>query len=155
LNPGTHPNVVRIIVGESVGDTVRMATEAGSSLDVAGTCLAEVVAVIEANIDDMAPHMMAYAMEKLLQAGVLDVSLTPIVMKKGRLAQKLSVITRPADRREINSLILAETSTIGTRSYFCERMTLERDFQEVTIGDGPKIRLKIARDEARRVINVQ
>ena len=85
----------------------------------------------------------------------IDVSSTPIVMKKGRLAQKLSVIARPCDRDKLIALIIAETSTIGTRSYFCERLTLSRDWQEVSIGDGPKIRLKLARDSQGRLLNVQ
>jgi len=158
LNSGTHPNVVRLIVGQAVhasGHPSEPGFEGLESLEATGSCQAEVVAVVEANIDDMAPHVMAYAMEKLLQGGALDVSLTPIVMKKGRLAQKLTVIARPADRQAINALILAETTTIGTRSYFCERLTLSRDFQEISIGDGPKIRLKVSRDTCGAVINVQ
>ena len=150
LNPGTHPNVVRLIVGQGSNRS-----EAESASERAGSYEAEVVAVVEANIDDLAPSVMAYAMEKLLQEGALDVCLTPIVMKKGRLAQKLSVIARPCDRQKIIALIIAETSTIGTRSYFCERLTLSRDFQEVSIGSGPKIRLKVARDGQGRLVNVQ
>jgi uncharacterized protein (TIGR00299 family) protein len=169
LNPGSHPNVVRIIIGQAPGQSTysaqpetRSATNTGrksshetGAAEQTDRYQAEVVAVVEANIDDLAPSVMAYAMEKLLQEGALDVCLTPIVMKKGRLAQKLSVIARPDDRQKIIALILAETSTIGTRSYFCERLTLSRDFQAVSIGEGPKIRLKIARDHNGRLVNVQ
>ncbi len=158
LNPGSHPNVVRLIVGEASGVAVSPSApgvETTVGAEASASYQAEIVAVVEANIDDMTPPVMAHAMEQLLQAGALDVCLTPIVMKKGRLAQKLSVIARPADRQKMNSIILSETTTIGTRSYYCERLTLSRDFQEVSIGDGPKIRLKVARDGSGKVINVQ
>jgi len=148
LNPGDHPNVVRMIVGQS-------AWQAESPQFQAGAYEAEVVAVIEANIDDMAPTVMAHAMEQILEAGALDVALSSIVMKKGRLAQKLSVIARPDDRHKIIALMVAETSTLGTRSYFCERLTLSRDFQQVTIGNGPPIRIKLARDSQGRLLNLQ
>ncbi|MBS1991631.1 MAG: nickel pincer cofactor biosynthesis protein LarC [Cyanobacteria bacterium SZAS LIN-3] len=148
LNPGDHPNVVRLLLGQSLPQPQQALSESGS-------CQAEIVAVIEANIDDLAPPVMAHAMEQILQAGALDVSLTPIVMKKGRLAQKLTVIVRPDERQKIGDLILAETTTIGTRSYFCERLTLSREFQVVTIGDGPPIRIKMARDNSGRLVNAQ
>jgi len=179
LNPGSHPNVTRLIVGEtsslprqsdqgsaidqsSSSSSLSLSASSSSSsassslrLEDSGTCQAEIIAVIEANIDDLSPPVMAYAMEKLLQAGALDVCLTPIVMKKGRLAQKLSVIAIPEDRQKLSDLILSETSTIGVRSYFCERMTLGRDFQEISIGSGPKIRVKTAKNGEGRVLNVQ
>ncbi|MBU6450438.1 MAG: nickel pincer cofactor biosynthesis protein LarC [Cyanobacteria bacterium REEB67] len=153
LNPGGHPNVARLILGESRGRN-RSKSSYGSALS-ANTYDAEVVAMIETNVDDLAPSVMAFAMEKLLEAGALDVTLTPIVMKKGRLAQKITVIARAEDRAALTSIVLAETSAIGVRSYFCERLTLSRDFQQVTIGEGPAIKLKIARDSGGRLVNIQ
>ena len=62
-----QPNVLRVILGEPTG------------ADEALT-----VSVIEANIDDLNPQVLAYAAERLLESGALDVTLLPIVMKKGR-----------------------------------------------------------------------
>ena len=152
LNPGGHPNVVRLILGEA---TLQNPLAARQNQLESGSYDAEIVAVIEANIDDLAPPVMAYAMELLLEAGALDVTLTPLLMKKNRQAQKLSVICRPDDRQAFTDIILTETSTIGTRSYFCERLTLNRDFQLVTIGAGPAIRVKLASDASGRLLNVQ
>jgi pyridinium-3,5-bisthiocarboxylic acid mononucleotide nickel chelatase len=153
LNPGGHPNVARLIVGQSRGRSGGKSSY-GEALS-ANTYDAEVVAMIETNVDDLAPSVMAFAMEQLLEAGALDVTLTPILMKKGRLAQKLSVIARAADRAKLTAIVLAETSAIGVRSYFCERLTLRRDFQQVSIGAGPAINLKIARDSDGRLVNIQ
>lgn len=38
--------------------------------------------VIETNIDDMSPQVLAFAMEELLAAGGLDVWAAPVLMKK-------------------------------------------------------------------------
>ncbi len=84
------------------------------------------VAVIEANIDDLNPQVLAYAMERLMEAGALDVSLEPILMKKGRPGNLLRVIAKPEDRETLAQLIFAETSTLGLRIYTAERRVQAR-----------------------------
>ncbi|MGP8243661.1 MAG: nickel pincer cofactor biosynthesis protein LarC, partial [Bryobacteraceae bacterium] len=106
---GTHEfpeqaNVLRVILGEPTG-----AAEALT------------VAVIEANIDDLNPQVLAYAMERLIEAGALDASLTPIVMKKGRPGNLLRVVAEPQDREALAQIIFAETSTLGMRIHTAER----------------------------------
>ena len=54
--------------------------------------------VIETNIDDMNPQYFDHVMERLFAAGARDVFLTPIQMKKNRLATLLTVICEPAQR---------------------------------------------------------
>ena len=75
------------------------------------------VSVIEANIDDLNPQVLAYATERLLEFGALDVTLQPIVMKKGRPGNLLRVIAKPEDREALAQLVFAETSTLGLRIY--------------------------------------
>lgn len=73
------------------------------------------VLVLEANLDDQQPEQVAHAAEALLAAGALDVTLTPILMKKGRPGTLLSVLCQPADSERLAELTLSETTTLGVR----------------------------------------
>ena len=86
--------------------------------------------VAESNIDDSSPEILGYAMERLLEAGALDVFFTPIQMKKGRPGVTLSLLCRPAQLDELAALLLRETSAIGVRHYRAERIVLERRIVE-------------------------
>jgi uncharacterized protein (TIGR00299 family) protein len=127
--PG-QPNVLRALIGE--GAVASDATE---------------VSVIEANIDDASPQILGYTMERLLLAGALDVTLTPVLMKKNRPGTLLSVIARPADRENVCALLLRETPTLGVRFYTAERRVKERYFEEVNVF-GQCVKMKIADDGA-------
>jgi len=119
-------NVLRVMLGEPTG-----AEEALS------------VSVIEANIDDLNPQVLAYATERLLESGALDVTVQPLVMKKGRPGSLLRVIARPEDRETLAQLIFAETSTLGLRFYAAERRVQARSWTEVETPFG-KVRVKIS-----------
>lgn len=87
--------------------------------------------VVESNIDDMSGEIAGYVMEKLFDAGALDVFYTPIHMKKSRPAVKLTVICS-SDRLEIiQHMILRETTTIGIRRYKTQRVCMEREIHTV------------------------
>jgi uncharacterized protein (TIGR00299 family) protein len=122
--PG-QANVLRVILGEPTG-----AEEALT------------VCVIEANIDDSNPQVLAYATDRLWDFGALDVSLESIVMKKGRSGQLLRVIAKPEHREAIAQLIFSETSTIGLRMYSAERRVQARKLQEVETQYGT-VRVKV------------
>ena len=107
-------NVLRATIGEKIA-----AAEA------------TLVSVIEANIDDSSPQVLGYALERLMEQGALDVSLSPIQMKKNRPAMLLRVITRPEDQERLAQTIFAETSTLGLRVYAAERRIQERAMIEV------------------------
>ncbi len=119
-------NVLRVILGRASG-----ATEATS------------VAVIEANIDDSTAEVLGYALEKLMEAGALDVSLSPLLMKKSRPGQLLRVIAAPADQERLAEMVFAETSTFGLRVYAAERRVASRSHIEVDLGYG-KVRIKVS-----------
>ncbi|MCE5284928.1 MAG: nickel pincer cofactor biosynthesis protein LarC [Pelosinus sp.] len=90
------------------------------------------VIVIEASIDDLNPQLYPYIMDKLLKAGVLDVWLQPVIMKKGRPGNVLSVLAARAKLDAIASIILGETSSIGLRYYPANRIISERKFVTVS-----------------------
>lgn len=121
-------NVLRVLIGEAAG-----ASEATT------------VSVLEANIDDASPEVLGYAMERLLEAGALDVTLTPVMMKKNRPGTLLRAIARPEQQEELASLIFAETSTLGLRVYPAERRVQARRTVEVETPHG-KVRVKVAQD---------
>lgn len=89
------------------------------------------VFMIECNIDDMNSEFFEHTMEKLFDAGALDVFMTNIIMKKSRPAVKLSVLTREKDVDRLSGIIFNETSTIGIRKYLVEREVLDRSISEV------------------------
>jgi uncharacterized protein (DUF111 family) len=101
--------------------------------------------VIEANLDDVSPQVVGYAVERLLDAGALDATLTAIQMKKSRPGVLLRVITSPAQQEAMAALIFAETPTLGLRIYAAERRVQERRWVEVETGHG-KIRMKVSGD---------
>ena len=125
-----HANVVRVLIGQATG-----ASESTT------------VVVIETNIDDSTPELLGYAMEKLLEAGALDVSFTPIQMKKNRPGSKLTVVAAPEKREALAEIVLRETSSLGVRMYNAERRVQSRRIVHVETAYGP-VRVKIAQSGA-------
>lgn len=119
-------NVLRVFIGEHA-----------QSFDT------DDVILLETNIDDMNPQIYEYLMEKLFQAGAVDVYLTPVVMKKSRPAHMLSILTRVEDQETIKRLVFEETTTLGIRISRISRSTLERKIREVETPYG-KVRVKIS-----------
>lgn len=121
-----NANVLRVIIGETTG-----AFEATS------------VTVIETNIDNTTPEVLGHTAERLLEAGALDVTLTPVQMKKNRPGCTLGAIARPEDVEKLASILFAETGTLGVRFHTAERRVLSRELTEVETAYGP-VRVKFA-----------
>lgn len=120
----TQANVLRVLIGQR------------SNAQESTT-----VSVIETNIDDSTPQVLGYAMERLLAAGALDVSLTPIFMKKNRPGTLIRVVAAPEMTEELANVVFAETTTLGLRIYQTERRVLARKIAEVATSFG-QIRVK-------------
>jgi pyridinium-3,5-bisthiocarboxylic acid mononucleotide nickel chelatase len=129
-----QPNVVRIMIGEA-------AERAVAGFD-------EEIAVIEANLDDMNPQIYGYFLEKALGAGALDVYTTPVQMKKNRPGTLLTVLCKPQETNQLMSLIFAETTTFGTRTYRAQRRVLPREWVRVATEFG-EVRIKVSRVNGR------
>ncbi len=99
--------------------------------------------VLETNIDDCSPQIISYVLELLFSAGALDVWQTPILMKKGRSALKLSVLAPVLLQNELETIIFEETTTIGIRSYSVNRTAADRREETVNTPWGP-VRVKIS-----------
>jgi uncharacterized protein (TIGR00299 family) protein len=138
-----QPNVVRIMVGEAVGKGEEKGAQAGVP-----ALLDEEIAVVEANLDDMNPQIYGYFLEKALGAGALDVYTTPVQMKKNRPGTLLTVLCKPQDTNALMSIIFAETTTFGVRTYRAQRRVLPREWVSVATDYGD-VRIKVSRVNGR------
>lgn len=108
--------------------------------------------VVESLVDDAQPQLLAHFMDRALAAGALDVNLAPVVMKKNRLATKLTVLV-DADRIDgLIELVFRETTSLGVRYHPVERRVLERKYETVAVPGG-RVRLKLGLLDDR-VVNV-
>lgn len=114
------PNLLRVFIGE---DSTR-----GD---------ADLITVLEANLDDMNPEWFEYAQERLFTQGALDVFYTPIFMKKNRPATKLTVLCESGTVEALVDILFHETSTFGVRTYEVRRQKLQRFSQMVDTPYGP------------------
>ena len=116
-NPVQYPNVTGIWIGKNI-----------DSDDIWGQGSRVVsLHVLETNIDDMSGENFGYAMEKLFDAGALDVWYTPAQMKKNRPGTLLSVLAKSSDVNQLLKIIIRETSTFGVRKYEVTRFEAERE----------------------------
>lgn len=89
------------------------------------------VTVIESNIDNMSGELLGGLMERLLAAGALDVSYTPIQMKKNRPAIMITIICPPEQADELALVLLRETSTLGVRIQHMQRLKAQRTQERI------------------------
>lgn len=106
--------------------------------------------VLEANIDDMNPQWFDFCMERLFEAGALDVWLEPIHMKKNRRGILLKVLCPARHKEGAIRIILQETTTLGVRYYRVKRRILERKLKTAVTRLG-KIPVKIAWDNKFKI----
>jgi len=135
-DPVGRPNVVRVVLG------TRPAAEAPAA--------SRSMVVLEANVDDMDPRVWPTVLTALMDAGAADAWLTPILMKKGRVAHTLSVLCATGDADRLRSKVFEETSTIGLRQSDVAKHALERTESTVLV-DGQAIRVKTAWLDGRPV----
>ena len=117
------PNVLRALWGE---------TEA-----------IETILALSCNLDDMTAEAVGFCMERLLEAGALDVYTVPIGMKKNRPGILLNCLCRPEQREDVLHCLFTHTTTLGVRETSCDRYTLQRSFRTVDTEAGP-VQIKTA-----------
>jgi len=139
--PG-QPNLARLLLGQAAETVSARPGPAGD----------EVVSVIEANVDDMNPQLYGFFIEQALAAGALDVTCSPIQMKKGRPGVLVSVLCPPEKSEALAQLLFEQTTTIGVRIYEARRKILEREMVSVQTPYGA-VNVKVARRNGK-VLNV-
>lgn len=116
----SQPNLLRLLIGEAVG--VRSS---------------EQVWVLETNVDDTSGELIGHACERLLAAGALDVTTTPVQMKKNRPGVTISVLCAKGEIEKLEAILFHETNTLGIRRWPVERHTLKREKRTVDTEFGP------------------
>jgi uncharacterized protein (TIGR00299 family) protein len=87
---------------------------------------------LECTIDDMSGEEMGFLWDMVYAAGANDMYYTPVYMKKGRPAVKLTVLTEGKSLEKVRETLFTYTTTIGMICNEMQRFTLERDFKTVT-----------------------
>ncbi|SNT45092.1 nickel pincer cofactor biosynthesis protein LarC [Actinacidiphila glaucinigra] len=119
-----RPNLVSVTLGDPAPATAN-----------------EEVVVLETNLDDVTGELLGHLITRLLDAGALDAWTTAAVMKKGRPAQVLHLLTTAHHEGRLRDMVLAETGALGIRRISATRTALPRAFETVDV-DGHTIRVK-------------
>ncbi|HLZ27032.1 MAG TPA: nickel pincer cofactor biosynthesis protein LarC [Chloroflexota bacterium] len=131
------PNAVRLLVGEASASPLGLAKES--------------VVEIQTNLDDSSPEELAFAMERLLEAGALDVAFSPLQMKKNRPGVLVRVLGRPEDGQRLAELVLVHTSALGARVQTIERLIAARSQRSVDTPWG-SVRVKVKHLGEREIV---
>ena len=127
-NPDGWPNVLRVFLSHDAASGVREH---------------DTVLQIETNLDDVNPQTYEHIMERLFRSGALDVTLAPVIMKRGRPGIVLTCLVAPAGIKSILDVLFEETTALGVRVQEVARHILPRRFTSVHIRGGT-VRIKIA-----------
>jgi uncharacterized protein (TIGR00299 family) protein len=123
------PNAVRLMLGAP---------------SVVSGLLSDRVVEIQTNLDDASPEELGFAMERLLEAGALDVAFSALQMKKNRPGVLVRVLGRPSDGPRLAGMLLEHTSALGVRLQTVERLIARRSEQEVVTAWGAvRVKLKL------------
>ena len=139
------PNVVRVLVGESVDDRGDAPLGASAS--------AMRIVVLECEIDDMNPQIFGPLMDTLYAAGALEVFYSAVQMKKNRPGTLMTIVARPDHREQLTAIVFRESTTIGVRYQEMSRDCLDREMVTVDTAVG-SVRFKVARQKGQ-VVNAQ
>ena len=112
-----HPNLLRLLVGES---------ESQASMSMSPAMATDAIVLLETNLDDATGEVVGHCARQLWKAGALDVTTSPLQMKKDRPGVLLSVQCRPADAERLAQIVFRETTTLGLRRSTLQRLTLPR-----------------------------
>jgi uncharacterized protein (TIGR00299 family) protein len=131
------PNAVRLLVGAAAG--------------TASDLVADEVVEIQTNLDDSSPEELGFAMERLLEAGALDVAFSQLQMKKNRPGVLMRVLSRPVDAPRLAEQVIEHTSALGVRFQRMDRLIARRESRLVATPWG-EVRVKVKLLGRREVV---
>jgi uncharacterized protein (TIGR00299 family) protein len=127
-----QPNIMRLLVGQAVSPMW-----ANTALAPDRRPRIESIVLLETNLDNVSGELVGHAVDRLWEAGALDVSLMGIQMKKGRPGILLSVQARPADADRLEAVLFSHVPTLGVRRATLMRTALAREPYDVSTPWGP------------------
>lgn len=127
--PG-HPNVTTAIMLETTRRPNEDAAPRTSAI------------VMSTNVDDLSAELIARTIERLITEGADDAWATPIVMKKGRPAHQISVLSPPERIGHLRAILSAETGSLGTRDVDVAKYPTSRRFDAVEL-HGRQVMIKV------------
>jgi hypothetical protein len=130
--PG-QPNAVRLLQGHAAEDIGNARPQ---------------VAVLECEVDDLPGEGFGFLLERLLEAGALDVFFTAVQMKKNRPGTLVTALCRPPQLDALAALLLVESGSLGCRYHLASRYEAQRDVAEVATAFGT-VRIKRASFQGR------
>ncbi|MCK9566186.1 MAG: nickel pincer cofactor biosynthesis protein LarC [Methanothrix sp.] len=120
----TLPNVLRTIAADTVP-----APEAAKHGQHGNR-----IVQLETNVDDVTGEVMGHLIEKLMQAGALDVSVLPALMKKGRAGFVIRSIAGAEEMELLAKIMIRETGSLGVRVFpSIHRLVAEREQKNVQV----------------------
>lgn len=125
-NPDNYPNVISMVLIEN------SETQASSTVKY----------LIETNVDDVTPEILATTIERLLEEGAEDAWITPIIMKKGRPGQEIKVLCSAQHLQSLQDLLLASTGSLGCRIIQVAKTELARSIETITLY-GETVNIKV------------
>ncbi|MCC6968450.1 MAG: nickel pincer cofactor biosynthesis protein LarC [Nitrospira sp.] len=126
-DPPQWANVLRVFIGE----------------EAPASGVEETIVELETNLDDVNPQVYDTVFDRVFAAGAVDATLAPVIMKKGRLGNVLSVLVPPAQAEAVLAVLFAETTALGVRTREVQRRVLPRRFASVQV-HGQDVRIKLA-----------
>jgi uncharacterized protein (DUF111 family) len=108
----------------------------------------DTVAVVESNVDDVTGEILSEAVEKLIDAGAFDATVTSFQGKKGRMGQTIRAVCPPDAVLKFSQIIVEETGTLGVKVSEYRRLIVPRKEISVHVKLGNfsgNIRVKVAR----------
>jgi len=110
------PNVLKIVHGEKTTSYER-----------------DSVIILETNVDDVSGEVLGNMLEKIMEKGAKDVTITPAITKKSRPTHLISVICDTDSMNSVLDLLFSETGTLGIRVRASERFIVPRSIVKTTI----------------------
>ncbi len=133
-DPPGFPNALRVVLGTSPDSPLEQ----------------DRVGSLECQVDDLDPRVLGDLMDRLFDLGALDVTFSPVQMKKNRPGTLIRVLVNQDTVSTLAEVILTHTTTLGVRLSYVDRIVLARASEVAATSLGP-VRIKVVEMPGGRV----